>query len=57
MVNNFQNFLVLKDPHCISISLFRAENEERKKQLDEVSSWIKTENDKRMKEAEALKAR
>ena len=40
-----------------SFNSLRTENEERKKQLDEVSSWIKTENDKRMKEAEALKAR
>jgi hypothetical protein len=40
-----------------SFPFFRFENEERKKQLDEVSQWIKTENEKRMAEAEALKAR
>ena len=38
-------------------SPFRFENEERKKQLDAVSEWIRVENEKRMAEAEALKAR
>lgn len=35
----------------------RDENEARKKNLEEVNSWIQLENDKRRKEAEALQAR
>ena len=35
----------------------RQENEERKRNLEEINKWIKDENDKRMAEAEALKAR
>ena len=33
------------------------ENEDRKRNLDEINEWIKTENEKRIREAEALKAR
>ena len=33
------------------------ENEDRKRNLDEINEWIKAENEKRMAEAEALRAR
>ena len=36
---------------------FSKENEDRKKNLDEINEWIKAENEKRMAEAEALRAR
>ena len=37
--------------------VFRQENEERKRNLDEINKWIKDENEKRMAEAEALRIR
>ena len=36
---------------------FRQENEERKRNLDEINKWIKDENEKRMAESEALRIR
>ena len=33
----------------------RAENDARKKNLEDVNEWIREENEKRMREAEALK--
>ena len=35
----------------------RAENDARKKNLEDVNEWIREENEKRMREAEALKVR
>ena len=36
---------------------FNNENDARKKNLDDVNNWIQVENDKRQKEAEALRER
>lgn len=36
---------------------YRSENENRKANLDEVNKWIREENEKRMAEAEALRAK
>ena len=36
---------------------YRKENENRKANLDEVNKWIRDENEKRMAEAEALRAK
>ena len=38
-------------------SNYRTENENRKANLDEVNKWIRDENEKRMAEAEALRAK
>ena len=38
-------------------SYFSKENEDRKKNLEDINEWIRTENEKRMAEAEALRAR
>ena len=38
-------------------SCFSKENEDRKKNLEDINEWIRTENEKRMAEAEALRAR
>ena len=43
--------------HNHDFSNFSKENEDRKRNLDEINDWIKTENEKRMAEAEALRAR
>ena len=36
---------------------FNDENDARKKNLDDANNWIQVENDKRQKEAEALRER
>ena len=36
---------------------YRNENDNRKANLDEVNKWIRDENEKRMAEAEALRAK
>ena len=36
---------------------FSKENEDRKKNLEDINEWIRAENEKRMAEAEALRAR
>ena len=42
--------------YCVQIC-YRKENENRKANLDEVNKWIRDENEKRMAEAEALRAK
>jgi hypothetical protein len=37
--------------------LYRNENNDRKQNLNDVNEWIRTENEKRMAEAEALRAK
>ena len=42
---------------CDLTNFFSKENNDRKRNLDEINDWIKAENEKRMAEAEALRAR
>ena len=49
-------FLIIYN-YLLFIDFFRKENDDRKKNLEDVNDWIRTENEKRMAEAEALRAR
>ena len=48
---------IIITPYLITVLNYSKENNDRKKNLDEINDWIKAENEKRMAEAEALRAR